>query len=60
MSAYKSATGSHSQSICELTAPCPGSDPTHDVNDVMMSEGWTQNRGLHPLLFSNSGAKEIN
>ena len=27
--------------------------PTHDVND-MMSEIWTQRRGLHPLLFSNS------
>ena len=28
--------------------------PTHDVNDVM-SEGWPQDRGLRPLLFSNSG-----
>ena len=59
MSAYKDATGSHSQSICELTVPCPGSDPTHDVNDVM-SEGWPQHWGLRPLLFLNSGAKEIN
>ena len=25
-----------------------------DVNDVMC-EGWPQNRGLHPLHFSNSG-----
>ena len=28
--------------------------PTHDVNDVM-SDGWSQHRGLRPLLFSNSG-----
>ena len=26
--------------------------PTHDVNDVW---GWPCHRGLHPLLFSNSG-----
>ena len=58
MSAYKGATGSCSQSICKLTVPCPGSDPTHDVNDVM-SEGWPQHRGLRALLFSNSGAKEL-
>ena len=48
MSAYKGATGSHSQFICELSVP------THDVNDVM-SEDWPQHRGLRPLLFSNSG-----
>ena len=59
MSAYKDATGSRSQSICELTVPCPGSDTTHDVNDVM-SEGWPQHQGLNPLIFLNSGAKEIN
>ena len=28
--------------------------PTHDVTDVM-SEGWPQHQGLHPLLYSNSG-----
>ena len=38
VSAYKGTTGSRSQSICELIVLCPGSDPTHDVNDVM-SEG---------------------
>ena len=28
--------------------------PTDDENDVIC-EGWPQHRGLHPLLFSNSG-----
>ena len=28
--------------------------PTHDVNDVMC-EGWPHHRGLHSLLFLNSG-----
>ena len=32
--------------------------PTHDVNDVM-SEGWPQHRGLHHLLFSNSGVGNL-
>ena len=38
--------------LVHLWAYC--THPTHDVNDSI-SEGWTQHRGLRPLLFSKSG-----
>ena len=57
MSAYKGATGSRSQSICELTVPFPGSDPTHDVNDVMSEQ---HNIGVYiPYSFRTVVLKKL-